>query len=65
MTKVTFYGYPDADRLTLELDEVPRQGDIITLDSGTEYRIKSVHWQLTSKGLKSAGIILEDVVKPD
>jgi hypothetical protein len=43
----------------MELEHVPRPDDTLTLDASRVYRVKSVRWQLTTKGLREAGVTLE------
>ena len=57
--RVIFYNVRQGDPVELEMQQVPRTHDEITLDSGTTYRVESVRWQVTSAGLREAGLTLQ------
>lgn len=55
--RVIFFNVLSSDPKEMDLNEVPRAGEEVTLDVGT-YVVESLRWQLTSKGLREAGIDL-------
>ena len=58
MILVRFFNVKEGDPEELNLDFVPNEGDEITLDADRIYEVTKVRWQLTSQGLREAGVTL-------
>jgi len=59
--KVIFYNVGPGEPSEFDLPQVPAKGDEITLNAGWTYRVESIRWQLTSKGVREAGLTLQKI----